>query len=70
MLVASGKSTNPSVSSDICGVAGQEGSGVAGGEGGGDVVAAMLAVLIDHVVKMITLEACASLIIAKLMWLL
>ena len=35
-LVTSGKSTNPSVSSDICGVAGQEGGGVTGGEGGGD----------------------------------
>ena len=37
MLVASGKWTNPSVSSDICGVAGQDGGGVSGGESCGDV---------------------------------
>ena len=37
MLVASGKWTNPSVSSDICGVAGQDGGGVTAGESGGDV---------------------------------
>ena len=37
MQVASGKWTNPSVSSDICSVAGQDGGGVTGGESGGDV---------------------------------
>ena len=37
MLVASEKWTNLSVSSDICGVAGQDGGGVTGGESGGDV---------------------------------
>ena len=37
MLVASGKWTNPTVSSDICGVGGQNGGGVTCGESGGDV---------------------------------
>ena len=37
MLVASWKWTNTSVSSDICGVAGQDGGGVTGGDVGGDV---------------------------------
>ena len=37
MMMASGKWTNPSVSSDNCGVAGQDGGGVTGGESGGDV---------------------------------
>ena len=37
MMVASGKWTNPSVSSDICSVAGQDGGGESGGDVGGDV---------------------------------